>query len=224
MPPEDSARPQEEPAMEWSDEPAELPRRPRRRLLSPASLALLAVLLTACGFIGGVLVEKHQASSGSSAGGAAAGAASRLAALRGGGSGAGAAASPSGGASGGGAALPNRPVAGQVAYISGSSLYLTTSEGDTVKVMTSPGTSVTRSVKASLKGIHPGEAVTVTGTAASGGAISAESIRAGAAAGGFSALFGGSGGGSGASGRGGGGSGGGGGGSGGEPALFGNGG
>ena len=47
------------------DEPLdELPPRPRRRLLgagaSPVPLALLGVLLIACGFIAGVLVEKGQ--------------------------------------------------------------------------------------------------------------------------------------------------------------------
>src|SRR5271167_4976261 len=68
---------------EWMEEPLELPRRPRRRLLSPIPLALFGVLITACGFIGGVLVEKGQASSSTSAG-AASGLASRFAALRGG--------------------------------------------------------------------------------------------------------------------------------------------
>ena len=57
---------------EWLEEPAELPRRPRRRLLGPIPLALLGVLLVACGFIGGVLVEKGQGSSSSSGGAAAA--------------------------------------------------------------------------------------------------------------------------------------------------------
>jgi hypothetical protein len=41
----------------WLDQPEELPRRPRRRLLTPVPLALLAALLIASGFIGGVLVE-----------------------------------------------------------------------------------------------------------------------------------------------------------------------
>lgn len=47
-----------------------LPPRPRRRLLgaggSPIPLALLGVLLIACGFIAGVLVEKGQTASGAS--------------------------------------------------------------------------------------------------------------------------------------------------------------
>ncbi len=73
---------------EWLEEPVELPRRPRRRLLSPVPLALLGVLLAACGFIAGVLVEKGQASSSSSAAGSASSLASRFAALRAGASGA----------------------------------------------------------------------------------------------------------------------------------------
>ena len=67
--------------------PEELPPRPRRRLLgaggNPISLALLGVLLLACGFIGGVLVEKGQTSSSAAGSGAAAGLAARFAALRG---------------------------------------------------------------------------------------------------------------------------------------------
>ncbi|MGA7704538.1 MAG: hypothetical protein WB998_06540, partial [Solirubrobacteraceae bacterium] len=66
---------------QWLEEPVEpgLPRRPRRRLLTPVPLALTGVLLVACGFIGGVLVEKGQNPSSSSAGGTS-GLASRFAA------------------------------------------------------------------------------------------------------------------------------------------------
>jgi hypothetical protein len=190
---------------EWPEESAELPRRPRRRLLgvggNPIPLALLATLIIACGFIAGVLVEKGQSTSSSSAGTAGAGLAARFAGLRGGRSGASAAGGGSaggaatagggaaGGTSGGGA------TAGQVAYVSGSTLYVTTAEGNTVKVKTSPASTVTKTVSADVKGIHPGETVLVTGTAGKNGAISAESIRVGAGAGGggLGALFGGSG-------------------------------
>jgi hypothetical protein len=202
---------------EWLDEPVELPARPRRRLLSPAPLALLATLLTACGFIGGVLVEKGQTSSSSSAG-AGSGAASRLAGLRGRGAGAAAAGVSAAGGSGarGGA---QRPTAGQVAYIDGGTLYVTNAEGNTVKVTTSAGTSVKKTVKTSIRAIHPGETVTVTGTSGASGAISAESINVGSGAGGFAALLGGLGRGSGSGSGTGGGTGGGG-----EQALFGKGG
>jgi hypothetical protein len=200
---------------EWLEEPEELPRRPRRRLLTPVPLALLGVLLTACGFIGGVLVEKGQSSSAGTSTGAASSLAARFAALRGGASGAGA----SGASTGAGAAAAfgagaGKPTAGSVAYLDGNTLYVTTAEGNTVKVTTSDATSVTKTVKADVQGIHPGETVTVTGSTGPSGAVSAESIRVGAASGGgIGALFSGSGG---ASGKAGSSSTGGG-----EPALFG---
>jgi hypothetical protein len=171
---------------EWLEEPAELPRRPRRRLLSPVPLALLGVLLIAGGFIGGVLVEKSQSTTSSPATGTA-GLASRFAALRGSTSSA-----ASSGASGSATGF-TRPTAGTVAYLAGSTLYVTNSEGNTIKVTTSAGTSVTKTVKASVTGIHPGETVTVTGATGSNGALSAESISVGSSGGGLSALFGGSG-------------------------------
>jgi hypothetical protein len=72
---------------------------------------------------------------------------------------------------------------------------------------------VTKTVKASVKGIHPGETVTIVGTTGSGGTVSAESISVGSSGGGLAALFGGTGARGGTSGgaRG----------TGGEPALFG---
>jgi hypothetical protein len=212
----------------WLDEPEELPRRPRRRLLAPVPIALLILLLTACGFIGGVLVEKGQGSSSSSSSGTgSAGLASRFAALRRGSSGAaGANGGASVGAAGGGglfgsgssASASGGVTTGQVAFVRGGTLYVTTTEGNTVKVTTSKASTVTKTVKAAVGSIHPGETVLVTGTPGTSGAISAESIRVGASGGGgLAGLFGRSSGGSSsggsAAGRGGGG--------GGEPALFG---
>jgi len=204
----------------WLEGPEELPPRRRRRLLgvgaNPIPLALLGVLLTACGFIGGVLVEKGETSSGASTGSAAAGLASRFRALRGG---AGTSSSATGGSSGLAGGF-QRPTAGTVAYLDGSTLYVTDAEGNTVKVTTSSATSVTKTVSSSVKGIHPGETVTVTGATGSNGAVSAETINVGSSGGGLAALFGGSGAGTGTSGRGAGSSRS----SSGEPSLFGNGG
>jgi hypothetical protein len=200
---------------DWLEEPDELPPRPRRRLLAPVPIALLIVLLTACGFIGGVLVEKGEGSSGPSASRTDASAlAPRFAAVRGGSVGSG-----SSGATGAGAGA----TAGQVAYIQGSTLYVTTAEGNTVKVTTSKAATVTKTIKATVGSIRPGETVLVTGATGKSGAVSAESIRASASgADGLTALFARSG--AGSSTRTGSGGGGGGGGGGGEPALFGKGG
>jgi len=182
---------------EWLEQPAELPPRPRRRLLGAganrAALALLAVLLIACGFIGGVLVEKGQTTSGSSAGTTAASIASRFAALRGGSFGTGSRSAGAGalaGAAGFAAAGARRPTAGTVAYLAGSTLYVTNAEGNTVKVKTSPATSVSKTAKASVSAIHPGETVTVTGASGQGGAITAESISVGSAAAALASLLG----------------------------------
>ena len=56
---------------EWEPEFDELPVRPRRRWLTPLNLGLMAVLLVAAGFVGGVLVEKGQTSSSSASGASA---------------------------------------------------------------------------------------------------------------------------------------------------------
>ncbi len=227
-PPEESYAPLA--GEEWEEDHDALPPRPRHRLLgaggNPVQLALLGVLLLACGFIGGVLVEKGQTSS--SAGGAGGALASRFAALRGGGTGGsaasgtggsaasgagGSAASGAGGsaASGAGSSATSGAAAaggggfagrfagaaggatiGEVSYISGSTLYVTNTEGNTVKVTTSAASSITKTVKTDVHGIHPGETVIVRGTEGSSGAVSAESVSVSTGAGGgLGALFGG---------------------------------
>jgi hypothetical protein len=190
--------PQDGWAQERDDE--DLPRRPRRRLLAPLPVALLLALLTACGFIGGVLVEKGSASSTTGASGA--GGAARFAGLRGAGgaggaSGAGAAATTGGGTGTGAAAGPGGAggaTTGTVAFIQGSTLYVTNAEGNTVKVKTSAASSVSKTVKSSVAAIHPGESVVITGGSSTGGVITAEAIRVGTGAG---SPFGGAGGGGG---------------------------
>ncbi|MCW3034063.1 MAG: hypothetical protein JWM60_2408 [Solirubrobacterales bacterium] len=165
------------PDEEWLGDLSELPPRPRRRLLTPAPLALLAVLIIALGFIGGVLVEKGQTAGSTSAAGAAV--ASRLRGLAGGAAGAGAAPGTAGASSASGGAGFSRPTSGTVSYVSGQTLYVTTPESNTVQVKASAATSVTKSVKSSVKSIHPGETVTVTGSTGANGTLSAESIRVG---------------------------------------------
>jgi len=200
--------PSDEDDEDWLDEPEELPHRPRRRLLgtggNPIALALLGVLLIACGFIGGVLIEKGQTSSSSSSGASAASLASRFAALRGGtsstGSGSGSSSTSTGGSSSSLGGF-TRPTAGTVAYLDGSTLYVTNAEGNTVKVTTSAGTTVSKTVSSAVHDIHPGESVTITGATGADGVLSAESISVGSSGGGLASLFGGSG--AGASGAGG---------------------
>ncbi|HXA54418.1 MAG TPA: hypothetical protein VNV37_06030 [Solirubrobacteraceae bacterium] len=199
------------------------PRPRRRLLGTGANrvaLLLIGVLLLAGGFIGGVLVEKGETPSSASGSGVA-GLASRFAALRGSGgsasagagasgadgtgtTGAGAGGSGAGGNAAGGSAagggfagrlgsLGAGATIGEVSFISGGTLYITNFEGTTVKVTTSPASTITKTVKTDLHGIHPGETVVVRGAKGSNGAVSAETISVNAAGGGggIGALFGG---------------------------------
>jgi len=175
---------------EWLDDESELPRRPRRRLLTPIPLALLAVLLIACGFIGGVLVQKGQGGTASPSGGASGGFPS-LAALKGAVPGAGGGTSSAGGATanGGPSAFPGirgtgsgGVTTGEVAYVRGNTLYVTDSQGNTVKVSAAAGSKVTKTVSTKASSIHPGATVVVLGSKAKNGSISASSISVSSAA------------------------------------------
>ncbi len=186
MPPQPTPRQEtlRQPAdAQWFDDTdaEELPPRPRRRLTGPVPLVLAAILLIACGFIGGVLVEKGENSTDASSG-AAAGLASRFAALR-----SEAAGSPTGPRSASASAGFTRPTSGTVTYLAGKTLYVTDSEGNTIKVATSSATSVSKTVTASVRGIHPGETVSIVGATGTNGSIKAESISVGAS---LAGLFG----------------------------------
>lgn len=182
---------------QWLPDSPELPRRPRRRLLTPAPLSLLGVLLIACGFIAGVLVEKGQTSSSGNGSGASSAFASRLSGLRSALGGSGKGTSGTSGTSGGflGRLGGGGVTVGEVAYVKGGTLYVTNAEGNTVKVSTTEASTVSKTVKAGVKQIHPGETVTVSGEKSASGAIVARSIAVGSG-GGLGALLGGATGGS----------------------------
>ena len=179
----------------WDTDQGELPPRPRRKLVTPATLVLTAVLVAAGGFIGGVEVQKHQGAStttGRTATGTAAAAfANRFGGTRGApGAGAGPGAGFPGAAGGGDFTL------GTVADKHGSTLYITDSSGTTIRVKTSAAaTKFTRTAATSSKGIYPGDTVIVTGAKAKDGTVTADSIRAtsksAASAGGGRGLLGG---------------------------------
>ena len=136
------------------------------------------MLLIACGFIGGVLVEKGQNSRQLLRRRRRAGLASRFAALRAGRRAAGTAARA------GGAGLPRcsavdraaatvAPTAGRC-HLDGT-LYVTTPKATPSRSRLG-GHDVTKTVKSDVKGIHPGETVTITGAAKPPAPLSAESI------------------------------------------------
>jgi hypothetical protein len=159
---------------EWPDAAAEVQigRRPSR--LTPVTGGLLALAIAAVGFVGGVLIEKGQ--TGSSAGGALPGGLSSL-----GGGPAGLAAAQSGGGT----------TFGTVANVTGRTLYVTDAQGNTIKVLTTKGSTVTRSASSKVGDIHPGDSVVIQGQQRRSGTVKAQSIRASAAGSGGGALIGG---------------------------------
>jgi hypothetical protein len=191
---------------EWPNEQQELPRRPRQRLLAPLPASLLAVLLVACGFLAGVLVQKGQQGTGAQGTGALGGGA-RFGGGGGGGrftaGGAGVVgAGLGGGRSQAGGGLAGATV-GEVAYIERGNLFVTDTQGNTVEVKVPAGLKVAKTVSVPARQVHPGETVVVQGERAGNGSVRARSIAlggggalfaaatgGGAAAGGTTALFG----------------------------------
>jgi hypothetical protein len=167
----------------------ELPPRPRRKLLTPVTVLLLLALFAAAGFVGGVLVQKGQASSTSTVGG---GFASRFGAAGAtGATGTSAAASGfrslfGGGAGGGGATI------GTVSSIDGRTLYVTETSGNTIAVVTTAESKITKDESVGSNAIHPGDSVVVEGVAGGKGTITASSVSdSGSSSSGFASLFGG---------------------------------
>jgi hypothetical protein len=169
----DDERLEPSPDGDWG-EPVEeeLPPRPRNRLLAPLPLALIAVLIAATGFLGGVLVQKG--SEGSSSAGLPAGLPSFLS--EGGGAGSGSEGSgglPAGfpGSSSGAA------VSGTVSSVNGHTIYVKDSGGATVAVRVEDGSKVSRDSNVGVKKIRPGDSVVVQG-AKHGSTVKASSIAA----------------------------------------------
>ena len=131
-----------------------IPVRPRARPATPVRVTLLAVLLLAVGFIGGVEVQKRSGASSpsSSFAGATRGAA---------------ASDPSG-----------RATVGQVADKHGRTLYVTETGGTTVKVRTTSQTKVTRTAVSHVGAVHPGDTVVVQGSTSASGTVKAARVTA----------------------------------------------
>jgi hypothetical protein len=159
--------------LEELDGGGELPARPRNRLLAPLPLVLIAVLIAATGFLGGVLMQKGSGGSGS-AGGPPGGLPSFLSEGAGAGSG-------SEGASGLPAGIPGSgsgaAVSRTVSSVDGSTIYVKDSEGSIVAVRVEDGSKVSRDSNVGVKKIYPGDSVVVQG-AKHGSTVTASSIAA----------------------------------------------
>lgn len=144
------------------------------RVVTPLTRVLIVVLVAAAGFIGGVLVERNQqpaaaASATTSFPRTAAGAQPNQAAQ------------PGQGGQGAGATV------GTITLIDGPNVYVTTAEGDVVKVITNPQTSITVSKTGALADLDPSKTVAVQGTTNPDGTVTATQITQG----GFGAFGGG---------------------------------
>ena len=137
----------------------ELPRRPRRKLVTPLTASLAAVLIAALGFIGGVQVQKSSADSPSRAG-----------AFARGGSG--------GGFTPGGGAGSSDATVGTVANVDGKTLYVTDSSGATIRIRTTSNSKIARTAVSKAGAVHPGDTVIVQGTKSSSGTVTATSVTA----------------------------------------------
>lgn len=162
----------------WEDELDGTPPRARRTLVKPVTVALCGLVIAIGGFIAGVQVQKGNQDTG---GGTGDGVRAAFAAGPGG---------PPGVAAAG-----DRTI-GSVANKKGSTLYVTDTDGTTVKVKTNAQSKVTRNAAASAKGIFPGDTVIVQGIKDKDGSlvatqITATSKTAAASGGGFGGGFGG---------------------------------
>jgi hypothetical protein len=137
----------------------ELPPRPRRKLATPLTATLAAVLIAALGFIGGVQVQKSSADSGTEA--------PRAAGFTRGGA---------GGFTPGGAS--SNATVGTVANVNGRTLYVTDSSGATIRVKTTGSSKIARTAVAKAGEVHPGDTVVVQGTKSSRGTVTATSVTA----------------------------------------------
>ena len=155
----------------------ELAARQPVRLTSRTTLALGGVLLIIGGFVGGVLVQKNfgSASTSAVAAGAAAGANGRGG--FGGAGGAGGAGQAATGQAGAGAGTGSgNATTGTVKLVDGTTVYVTTANGQVITVKTSSSTTVRVAQSGALKDLTAGATVTVQGTANADGVITATQV------------------------------------------------
>jgi hypothetical protein len=154
------------------DEPEFRPR-PRRRA-HPLTFVLGGLVIVAAGFVGGVLLQKHEDS------GARANASNTAASRFSGRGGSGTTGGPSsgrggfngfGGGGAGGSGAGGGSVVGTVKLIDGTNIYVTDPNGNVIKVTTTPASSITKTTPTSTKNIAPGDTLVVRGASSSDGSM-----------------------------------------------------
>jgi hypothetical protein len=157
------------------DEP--LAPRPRGRLLRPLPLALIALIIAAAGFIGGIEAQKGSEGGSGAAAGPGGGGLPNFAALKEAGAEAGASGSKSSEAAAPAFGGSEAAASGTVTSVEGHTIYVKEADGTTVAVRVGDGATVTRDSNVAAKKIHPGDTVTVEG-AKHGSTVRASSVSA----------------------------------------------
>ncbi|MCW2981892.1 MAG: hypothetical protein JWO14_3619 [Solirubrobacterales bacterium] len=163
----------------WDDDGDDvtIPPRPRGRLLRPLPLALIALIIAAAGFLGGIEAQKGSEGGSGATAGLGGGGLPNFAALKEGRSAAGGSeskGSESGVPSFGGSSAA---ATGTVTSVEGHTIYVKESDGTTVAVTVGDGATVTRDSNVATKKIHPGDTVTVEGSK-HGSTVRASSVSA----------------------------------------------
>lgn len=150
---------------ETAEESKARPRRPKRKLNTPVNLVLAGVLIAVVAFwLGG----RGGDGSSTAATGIPEGLPSGMS--EGGFPGAAGAAASAGGT--------GDSTTGEITSLSGSTLYVSTSDGNTVKVKVKEGATVSRNAETAARQLHPGDSVVVTGKADKAGVVRADSVSA----------------------------------------------
>ena len=163
------------------DEPEFRPR-PRRRAHA-LTFALAGAALIAVGFLGGVLLQKHEdrnsttsAATGGTGRFAATGRGATTGSTAAGGTGAAGAGGGGGRFAGGFGGAAGSGVAGTVTLVDGKNVYVTDTSGNVVKVTTSASSQLTKTDPATTSDVAPGDVVTVRGTQQSDGSYAASQL------------------------------------------------
>jgi hypothetical protein len=155
----------------------QLAARAPQRWANRATTILLGLVLLVGGFFGGAQVEKHfgtvSSASSQNAGGGGFNAGNFRAGRGGGQTGGG---QTGGGQTGGGAQAAANTRTGTVKLVDGTTVYITTADGQTVTVRTNGSTAVQVTQPGTLADLAPGTQVSVDGPAASDGTVTATKV------------------------------------------------
>ena len=158
--------------VENDDLAAELEKRAPLGAPGRTTLVLAGAVLVVVGFLGGVVVQKNYGTSAADNGGAAA-LGNAIAARQNGGTGF---PGGTGGAGGGGGTGARNATTGTVKLVDGTTVYITTADGETVTVKTSGTTTVRTEQATALADVPVGATVSIQGTTGTDGTVTATQV------------------------------------------------